>query len=70
MCVGQYSRLRVDVVVVTPFYTLVCVLSSYFSPVALQIIICLAPSDEGVKKFSAYHKTSGKAGGLRINYYL
>ncbi len=22
------------------------------------------------KKFSAYHKTSGGAGGLRINYYL
>ena len=22
------------------------------------------------KKFSAYHKTSGKDGGLRINYYL
>lgn len=22
------------------------------------------------KKFSAYHKTSGKVGGLRINYYL
>ena len=43
MCVGQYSRLRVDVVVVTPFYTLACVLSSYFSPVALQIIICPPP---------------------------
>ena len=47
MCVGQYSRLRVDVVVVTPFYTLACVLSSYFSPVALQIIICLAPFTQG-----------------------
>ena len=43
MCVGQYSRLRVDVVVVTPFYTLACVLSSYFLPVALQIIICRVP---------------------------
>ena len=47
MCVGQYSRLRVDVVVVTPFYTLACVLSSYFSPVALQIIICHRPLQGG-----------------------
>ena len=47
MCVGQYSRLRVDVVVVTPFYTLACVLSSYFSPVALQIVTCPPPFGRG-----------------------
>lgn len=54
MCVGQYTDLLVCVfVVVTTFYTMVCILSFIFRSVALQIVICPPPLTRGGKKTPA-----------------
>ena len=80
MCVGQYTDLLVCVfVVVTTFYTMVCILSFIFRSVALQIVICPPPFRQG--GYAAHYETvtinlpnknppPPMFAGLRKNNYL